>query len=288
MAIERIVDAHIHLWDPARPDWYPLLVGKRTPPPHMGDISGMCRRFDTATYLTESARWNVEKFINIAAADSSYTLAETASLEAEASKSGHPDATVGGVTPSDSIADMEKMLDIQMESPRFRGIRIMGPRTSGFSYERLLGALQERKLVYDLMVHPATMAEEAEVLAAFQDLAVVVEHTGWPTSDTQEEYEIWKTGMSKLASLSPKVCCKLSGLAMPLGTMDAAAFRPWIEHAVEVFGAERCMVASNFPVDGLHGTFDELYSSFDIVTLGLDPADREQLFARTAERVYGC
>ena len=69
--------------------------------------------------------------------------------------------------------------------------------------------------------------------------------------------------MDALAGLGDNVVCKLSGLAMPLGSMSVDAFAPWLEPAIEPFGVDRCMFASNFPVDGMHGTFDELYSTFD-------------------------
>ena len=62
----RIVDAHVHLWDPARADWYPYLSGGMEL--DMGDTTGMARRFDAATYRAESAGWNVEKLVNVAAA----------------------------------------------------------------------------------------------------------------------------------------------------------------------------------------------------------------------------
>ena len=46
------------------------------------------------------------------------------------------------------------------------------------------------------------------------------------------------------------------------------------------------MFASNFPVDGMHGTFDELYSTFVATVAGLDDASRDKLFAANAERIY--
>ena len=73
---------------------------------------------------------------------------------------------------------------------------------------------------------------------------------------------------------------------MPLGSMRADAFAPWIEHALEVFGARRCMFVNNFSVDAMAGTFDELYGAFDSATSGLDEAARVLLFAGTAERIY--
>ena len=123
---------------------------------------------------------------------------------------------------------------------------------------------------------------------AFDDLVVVVEHTGWPRSSADEERALWKAGMEALAGLGDNVVCKLSGLAMPLGSMSADAFAPWIEHAIEAFGVDRCMFASNFPVDGMHGTLDELYTTFAAVTAGLDDESRDKLFATNAERVYRC
>lgn len=94
--------------------------------------------------------------------------------------------------------------------------------------------------------------------------------------------------MGALAALGDNVTCKLSGLAMPLGSMSVGAFRPWIEPAIELFGVDRCMFASNFPVDGMHGTFDELYSTFAALTASLDDDSRDKLFATNAERVYRC
>ena len=101
-------------------------------------------------------------------------------------------------------------------------------------------------------------------------------------------YALWKRGISALAALDDNVHCKLSGLAMPLHSMEADALRPWIGHCLEVFGTQRCMFASNFPVDAMHGTFDQLYSAFDAITADLDPDERDQLFAANAERVYRC
>ena len=62
----RVGDAHVHIWDPARTDWYPYLA--HPPKGGAGDASRMFRRFDVDTYRAETAQWNVEKFVNVAAA----------------------------------------------------------------------------------------------------------------------------------------------------------------------------------------------------------------------------
>lgn len=282
----RVVDAHVHLWDPDRTDWYPYLSGRQQL--NMGDVSGMARRFDVPTYMAESASWNVEKLVNVAAATGRHSIDETLDLERRAEVDGHPDAIVGGIVPTDSVAEAVELLDRQMAASRFRGVRPMGAFDGPLPAGDVLSALQDRGLLFELMTHPDQLQAAAQGLAGFGDLLVVVEHTGWPRSSSDEEFALWKAGIDALAGLGDNVICKLSGLAMPLGTMNVAAFRPWLEHAIEAFGVSRCMFASNFPVDGMHGTFDELYATFDAVTAGLDADSRDALFATNAERVYRC
>jgi len=282
--IERIVDAHVHFWDPARTDWYPYLSGGMEL--DIGDISGMCRKFLPDTYLAESAAWPVEKVVHVSAAGG-FIAAETREREAMGEATGHPAAIVGGIRPEESVAETLALLDDQMASSRFRGVRTMGVDPGGAPAPEILGGLQERNLVFDLMAHPDVLQEAAATLAGWEGLTVVVEHTGWPHSNDPDEYALWKVGMTALAALD-NVHCKISGLAMPLASMEAGALRPWVEYALEAFGVGRCFFASNFPVDSTHGTFDDLYTTFDTLTADLDAADRARLFATNAERVYRC
>jgi L-fuconolactonase len=283
----RVVDAHVHLWDPARTDWYPYLSGQQQLK-DIGDPSGMARRFDVSTHQAEAAGWNVEKLVNVAAATGRHSIDETLDLERRAEADGHPDAIIGGLPPTESVAEAEALLDQQMAASRFRGVRPMGFFDSPLPSDDVLRALQERDLVFELMSHPDQLQAAATGLAAFADLVVVVEHTGWPRSSSDDEHVLWKAGIDALAGLGDNVVCKLSGLAMPLGSMRVEVLAPWLEPAIEAFGVDRCMFASNFPVDGMHGTFDELYSTFAAVTAGLDAESRDKLFATNAERVYRC
>jgi len=75
---------------------------------------------------------------------------------------------------------------------------------------------------------------------------------------------------------------------MPFGSMSVDVIGPWLQYAIDAFGVDRCMFASNFPVDAMCGTFDELYDTFSAVTAGLDGESRGKLFATNAERVYRC
>ena len=184
------------------------------------------------------------------------------------------------------MAEAIGLIDRQMTASRFRGVRPMGPLDKAVPHPEVVGALQDRGLVFELMTHPDQLAPAAEQLAPFDDLVVVVEHTGWPRDGSDGEIALWRAGMEALAQLGDNVVCKLSGLAMPLGSMGAEALAPWIDSAIEAFGVDRCMFASNFPVDSMCGTFDDLYTTFSEVTAALDAGSRDKLFAANAARVY--
>ena len=282
----RVVDAHVHLWDPARTDWYPYLS---RPQAHgAGDPSRMFRRFDVDTYRAETARWNVEKFINVAAATGPHSIDETIELDSNSHAGGGPDAIIGGLPPTDTVAEAIELLDRQMNASRFRGVRPMGANMDPLPGAEVLHALRERNLLFELMTHPDQLRAAAARLVGFDGLIVVVEHTGWPRSNTGEERALWRAGIDALAALGDNVVCKLSGLAMPLQSMRVDALAPWLEYAIGAFGVDRCMFASNFPVDAMYGTFNELYATFSAVTAGLSGEAREKIFASNAERVYRC
>jgi predicted TIM-barrel fold metal-dependent hydrolase len=280
-----VVDAHIHLWDPANSAWYPYL--SKPPDDGEGDPSRMYRPFDVATYRSETAHWNVEKFVNVAAATGQHSVEEAIELDRSAAANGGPHAIIGGLPPAETVAEAVHYLDRQMAAPLFRGVRPMGGNREPVPPGEILRALKDRGLVFELMARGDELRPAAEQLARHDGGSIVVEHTGWPRSGSDEEFATWKVGLQALADLGPHVVCKLSGLAMPLKSMRRDKLARWLEHAIDAFGVDRCMFASNFPVDATFGSFDDLYETFSAVTAGLDAFSRDKLFATTAERVYG-
>jgi L-fuconolactonase len=276
----RIVDAHVHFWDPANAEWYPFLSGGMAL--DMGNTSGMNRRFDLGSYRQESAGWNVEKLVHVAAATGPHSVAEALAVEEQ----GEVDAIVGGIPPADTVAEAIGLLERQATSPRLRGVRPMGRMEGPLPPVEVLRELADRGLVFEVLARPDALRAAADGLAAVDDLVVVVEHAGWPLRGTDEERATWHDGLVALAALGDRVRCKLSGVAMAAGSMDPGALAPWLEPPLEIFGVDRCFFASNFPVDGLHGSLDDLWSAYSAVTAGLGDDDRDRLFAGNAERLY--
>ena len=157
----------------------------------------------------------------------------------------------------------------------------MGPLDRPGPDAAVLHALEERGLVFELMTHPDLLRAAATSLEGFDGLGI----SSWSTPDGHAPTPVTSapcgSTASTLAELGANVACKLSGLAMPFRSMGADALAPWLEYAIEAFGVDRCMFASNFPVDSMYGTFDELYATFSTVTPD-STTSREKLFAANA------
>jgi predicted TIM-barrel fold metal-dependent hydrolase len=92
---------------------------------------------------------------------------------------------------------------------------------------------------------------------------------------------VWRRGMEALAACED-VSCEISGLPVLGEPYTLASNQPIILDTISMFGVDRCMFASNFPVDGLKGSWDYIYSTYKRAVANLDANDREKLFSKNA------
>ena len=165
----------------------------------------MARRFDVATYRAEAAGWNVEKLVNVAAATGRHSIDETLEIERRAEVDGHPTPSIGGVPPTDSVAEAVALIDRQMAASRFRGVRPMGALEGPLPRRRRARA-RCRSEAWCSSCWPAPISSRPRPPGspAIDDLVVVVEHTGWPRSDSDEERALWQAGIEALAAARPE------------------------------------------------------------------------------------
>ncbi len=152
--------------------------------------------------------------------------------------------------------------------------------------------------------HPQ-LPELANLLRAHPDQKVVLNHLGGPLGvgpyegRRAEVFSHWSASLKELAK-SPNLFVKLGGLAMnvngfgfhhqplPPGSGEmAAAWRPYMETAIEAFGAARCMFESNFPVDKGMCAYPVLWNAFKRIASGCSVQEKADLFHGAAARFYG-
>ncbi|MCA9720101.1 MAG: amidohydrolase family protein, partial [Myxococcales bacterium] len=180
-------------------------------------------------------------------------------------------------------------------------------------WRRGYAALARHELSFDAWVYHEQLGELAALARDIPEVRVVLCHVGTPVglggsfhgigADAGARDRIrgaWLEGLAELAAC-PNVHCKLSGLTMPVigfGFHErahkpdveelAAALESPLRAAIDAFGVERCMFASNFPVDKVSTTLDTLWRAFGRVVdrLELDDAARRRLFRDNARAFY--
>lgn len=312
-----IVDPHHHLWD--HPTSRYLLQD-------LLDDTGTGHRIEQTVFIECGAffRPGVKpgmevvgevEFVNgIAAMAASGRYGPT---QAAAGIVGTADLTRGAV--------VEEVLRAQMAAggDRFKGIRHAAgwddrTRTVHIShanpprhlyrdhagFREGFAVLGKLGLSFDAWAYHPQLMDVVDLARAFPDQPIVMNHVGGPlgvecyAQERDDVMRTWRAGIEALADC-PNVCIKLGGLGMrvngfgfekgdtaPSSDTLAAAWRPFIEPAIESFGASRSMFESNFPVDKISGSYGNYWNAFKKLAAGATETEKADLFAGTARRFY--
>jgi predicted TIM-barrel fold metal-dependent hydrolase len=196
-------------------------------------------------------------------------------------------------------ADVAEILAAHADFPRVRGIRHKpaaaadpsavergAPGSMGDPIWREgYALLAAHGLSFDLQTPWWHLAEAAELAAAFPGTQIILNHTGLPADRSEAGLAGWRRAMAKLAECS-NVAVKISGIGLPGRPWTVADNGPVVRTVIELFGVDRCMFASNYPVDGLVASFATIFDGFLAITADLPLADRQRLFAANARRFY--
>lgn len=279
-----IVDAHHHLWDPARRD-YPWMTG---------DAARLRRRFGSGDLREATAGLGVERTVVVQAVG---TVEETEELLASAADSGGLIAGVVGwvdLSLPDVAATLARLLR-GSGGGHLAGIRhqvhdeadpdwLLRP-----SVLRGLRAVAEAGLVYDLLVRSRELPAAHRAAEQLPQLSFVVDHAAKPAIRAGE-WEPWSTRIAAMAAL-PNVTCKLSGLVTEAGypgwTVDQLA--PYVARLVELFGPARLLFGSDWPVCTLAASYRAVLDAAwtCLARAGLGESELADVLAGTATRVYG-
>src|SRR3989338_1918655 len=167
---------------------------------------------------------------------------------------------------------------------------------------RLLPVLQRLGLPFEIWAYYPRLPRLAALARAFPDLPFVVNHLGGivraHAHAERDVFAAWHGGMAALAAC-PNVLMKLSGLGMRLSSFGfddaplppssadlAAVWRPWVHTALDLFGPDRCMCGSNFPVDKGSYSYATGLNAFKLLLQDAPTKAQEDVFWRTASRHY--
>ena len=147
------------------------------------------------------------------------------------------------------------------------------------------GHLARHRLSFDLQTPWWHLAEAAQLARAFPGTVIVLNHTGLPADRSAAGLRGWREAMETLAA-EPNTAVKISGLGVPGWPWTPESNREVVLRTIDLFGVDRAMFASNFPVDGLVATFDTIYGGFKAIVKEFSLAERRRLFHDNAVRLY--
>ncbi len=281
-----IVDTHHHLWDLDRASYAWLRGGGDAgTTAWIGDYAGIRRSYLIDDYLLDVAGTGIARSVHIESqAVFGDTTEETRWLQMVAQEYGFPHAIVAGVDLA--AIDAEAQLDSHLLSPNVRGVRtIQMGGFGGRAFRRGFAALAERGLSYDANLRLRDAQEALDLAEDFPGTTVLVGNFANPHSLDADELARWRVAMAPLAS-TPNVVMKVSGLGMADHHWTADLVRPWVHVALELFGPERCVFGSNWPVDRLYGHLVDLVAAIRSIVAEFDANAVDSVFCRTAERCY--
>jgi predicted TIM-barrel fold metal-dependent hydrolase len=294
--MRRIVDAHHHLWD-LEACHYPWLMAKGVER-FFGDPAPIQKNYLVADLRQDSSSYELEASVHIqVGVAAGEETKETDWLQRTGDVEGLPSAIVAYCELDKENAP--EVIARHMTNTRLRGIRQIIGRSesedaatgSGSVMEEAawryhLGMLGELGLSFDLQLIPSQVPRVAEVLAEVPETQVALCHCGSPWDQTSEGLDAWRDGL-RLLALLPNVSCKISGLGMFNHSWNTEDIRPIVESCIDIFGTERTMFGSNFPVDKLHASYDKVWGAFEKIVAPLDEPDQARLFGDNARAFYG-
>jgi predicted TIM-barrel fold metal-dependent hydrolase len=294
-----LIDAHHHLWnlDTHR---YPWLQGPTDESYFLGDYSALRRNYLPADYLADSAAHRVLATVHCEAEhDRAGQVEETRWVHEQHARYGFPNAVVAHVWLHE--ARCEEVLSRHLEYSLLRGIRCkpvtaLRPELAA-SVRGVAGSMQDDNwlrgfsllakhgLSWDLRVPYWHLKEAAEVAAAFPQVPIVLNHTGFPSDRSEAGLQGWRQGMRALAR-QPNVWVKVSELGLRDQPWSVEINRGVVRETLQLFGIERCMFASNYPVAGLRIGYDAQVRGFVEMLEGYGSDQREAFFWRNARDFY--
>ncbi len=285
------VDSHFHIWRQADLPWLlgpmqPRIFGPYEPIRRdypIAEYLGDCRPAGVTEAVYVQANWAVDRYLD-----------EVAYVSRASEESGFPIAIVAY---ADMLAgDVRPQLDQLARNNRVRGVRMQLHWHENALYRfasgpdlardpRLIanvGRLAEYGFSFDLQVFAGQMAGAAELAAACPKVTFVLQHAGMLEDLSPEGIAAWREGMTLLAG-QPNITSKLSGLGTFLRRNDPETIAFIIGETLALFGPERCLFGSNFPIEKLWTSYAELIAAH---RAAVPQAAQAAVFNETARRVY--
>ncbi len=288
------IDTHHHIWLRKDVAWL-----ADPPIPRMfGDYFGLRRDYPVEEWINDIVPQGVVKSVHVTAMwGPGRALDETRWLQAVADKHGFPHGIVCNADLADPALDAA--LKAQKQFANLRGVRQMlywdsdpvrrsVPRPdycNAPEFRRGFALLEKYDLSFELQVYAGQAAYAAELVKAFPNVRMILVHAGMLTERTPHMIEQWRGALTTLAAFS-NVHVKLSGIGMYSSGLTLPQARQVIRDSIQIFGVERTIYGSNFPLEKLHASYADFFGVYRTVLSEYTEAEQRKVLHDNAVKFY--
>ncbi|BAM88905.1 metal-dependent hydrolase [Bradyrhizobium oligotrophicum S58] len=288
------VDAHHHIWRQADLPW---LVGPMQPR-IFGPYEPIRRDYTIQEYLGDIAGSGVTQSVYVQTNWAKDGFEDEAAwVQRTADQHGFPHAIVAYADLS--VDDARPQFDRLARYPLLRGVRMQlhwhdnplyrfaasPDLCSDPDIQANIARLADYGWSFDLQVFAGQMEGAAELAERCPSVTFILQHAGMLEDLSPAGRDEWRSGMQRLAACS-NVVSKLSGLGTFFRRNDPAHVASIVRETIVMFGAERCLFGSNFPIEKLWTDYRALVEAYEAAIKDLDAHARTQVMGETARRVY--
>ncbi len=289
-----VIDAHHHIWPQIDLPWLNGPMQPRIFGPYetimrdylMDEYQRDTRCSGVAKSVYVQANWAPERFED-----------EVAWVQQSADEYGLISAIVGYADMS--VNDVRPQLDRLSKYSLMRGIRqqFHWHKNPAYAFakvpdmalddtvQRNVAHLADYNFSFDLQVFPEQMHGAAKLVAACPDVTFILQHAGMLAERSEAGWTLWRTNIQRLAR-QPNVMTKLSAFGTFIHRNEPSFIAQMINETAQLFGVQRCLFGSNFPIEKIWTDYASLVKAFFDGSASLGIAGQRQIFYDNAVRIY--
>lgn len=288
-----LIDTHHHFLDP-RAHYYPWLHDAGAPPHRYGDHSALKRPYLPEDYRRDAAGVDLQGSVYIEAEwDPRDPIGEMRFIASLREQGGLPAVAIGQAwlqqpEAADALAQLAAFDFVRGVRQKPRANAPPGGPPGGMAdaaWRAGYARLEPLGLHYELQTPWWHLAEAARVAADFPQTRIVINHAGMPSDRSEDGLRSWRAALAGMAA-HPNVAIKISGIGEAGYRWRLDANRRIVREVIELFGVDRCMFGSNYPVDSLCASFQEIFDGFAACVADFSAQEQAQLFVENARRIY--
>ncbi len=289
-----VIDTHHHIWRRKDISWL-----ADPPIPRMfGDYFGIRRDYPAAEWVNDIVPQGVVKSVHVTANwGITRALDETRWLQSVADKHGFPHGIVCQADMADP--ELDAKLKAQKQFPNLRGVRQMlywdgEPLRQSVSrpdycnsseFRRGFALLEKHELHFELQVFAGQAQYALDLIKAFPNVRMILVHAGMLTDRAPHMIEQWRSALTAMAVFR-NLHVKLSGLGMFSQGVTPPQVRQVIRDSIQIFGIERTIYGSNFPLEKLHASYADFFAVYRTVLSEYTEAEQRKVLHDNAVKFY--